>query len=647
MNKNFLLFCFYSSILYSSATNFAFPTKKIQCPCPRGLNEECTPQVICVYGINDVGEIFHNGKNDTMDLTKIALQRREEIGNNNDDVLVNLYNPYFRTMAIFYYGCRKCDDLLNYGGNITVSKLTKFLLSIYNQRMKYNIKYSQSDFVYYENSSSNELQPMPEINVRPFWKNRLMLNQTCAHKKQNFTQKHFIPAFLTQDLCVLDYKMTQYIKNGQMINSSHTNNGEIIYSLTLSNSDLYIYNVIINSTKELPAEFQAEQEMCKFTFYLEANRRQMRFFCLCKTQSCTLKIQQKDPTKVCPYALSDIVYSARIYQSMFYETAYMNVEKFFFQDNDNGDEVCAFVWRTQNTTYDAIVAIKSAPVGYTFESEHPEPEGPWFCKDDYYSITQLAPLHAIYHTKNATELPNVVLKTILDHSQIIGDIRPVGANCSSEGPLSDPFFSSSYGSNSSMFPCYEYYDIFTMEPVYPLMGINLMPIKLYKGKYCYYYTVILHANHIRACSYGSDAALALVGCPENMTVNETELERMQEIVSACPTMKSNETQWKYEAPFPGKEIFCGQFLRGLKLQNGKYVPNEIELRSIDHKDFYMAGMWDDEEGKYVSHGCGFNSTQNLTLCTCYAVLGGCEDLYTVGRVHLLRYLPFDNATTHI
>uniref|UniRef100_A0AC35FAI0 Uncharacterized protein n=1 Tax=Panagrolaimus sp. PS1159 TaxID=55785 RepID=A0AC35FAI0_9BILA len=430
--------------------------------------------------------------------------------------------------------------------------------------------------------------------------------------------------------------MTQYIKNGQMVNSSHTNNGEITYSLTLSNSDLYNYYVIINSSKELPAEFQAEQEMCKFAFRLEANRRQLRFFCLCKTHNCTLKIQQKDPTKVCPYALSVEVDSARIYQidsariyqSIYYDTVYMNVEKFFFQDNnDNGDEVCAFVWRTENTTYEASVKIKSAPVGYTFESG--EPDGPkWFCKDDDYSITELAPLHAIYHTKNAIELPNVVLKTILDHSQIIGDIRPVGANCSIEGPLSDPFFSSSYGSNSSMYPCYKYFDIFTMEPVYPLMGINLMPIKLYKGKYCYYYTVILDANHVQACSYGSDAVLALVGCPENMNVNQTEVERMQEIVSACPTMLPNETQWKYEAPFPGKEIFCGQFLRGLKLQNGKYVPKEIELRSIDQKDLSMVGMWDDKEDKYVSHGCGFNSTQNLTLCTCYAVLGGCEDLYT-------------------
>uniref|UniRef100_A0AC35FRB2 Uncharacterized protein n=1 Tax=Panagrolaimus sp. PS1159 TaxID=55785 RepID=A0AC35FRB2_9BILA len=195
MNNNFLLLCFYSSVLYSSATNFTLPTEKVECPCPRGLNDECTPQVICVYGINDAGEIFHNGKNDNMSLTKIALQRREEIGNNYDDVLVNLYNPYSRSMAIFYYGCRKCDDLLNYGGNTTVSKLRVFLLSLYNQRMKNNIKYSQSDFVYYENSSSNELQPMPDINVRPFWKNRLMLNQTCSHKKQGFVSL-FIVVFL-------------------------------------------------------------------------------------------------------------------------------------------------------------------------------------------------------------------------------------------------------------------------------------------------------------------------------------------------------------------------------------------------------------------------------------------------------------------
>uniref|UniRef100_A0AC35FRF3 Uncharacterized protein n=1 Tax=Panagrolaimus sp. PS1159 TaxID=55785 RepID=A0AC35FRF3_9BILA len=394
-----------------------------------------------------------------------------------------------------------------------------------------------------------------------------------------------------------------------MVNSSHTNNGEITYSSTLSNSDLYIYNVIINSTKELLAEFQAQQEMCKFTFRFEANQRQLRFFCLCKTQSCTLKIRQKDPVKVCPYALSVEVDSARIYQSMIYETAYMNVEKFFFQDNnDNGADVCAFVWRTQNTTYDAFVKIKSAPVGYTFESVLPKSEGgpKWFCKDIYYSINGIAPLRARYHDKNATALSNVVLKTLLDHSQIIGDIRPVGANCMLEGPLSHPFFSSSYGSNSSMFPCYQYNDIFNMNLVYPLMGINLMPVKLYKGDECYYYTVILHADHIKLC-YVRNVVLVLVACPENIAANQTELERIQKIVSACPTI---------------------------------YVPKEIELRKVEKEDFNMTGM-------LKPHGCGFDSTQNLTLCTCYAALGGCENLYTVGRIHLLRYLPFDNATTHI
>uniref|UniRef100_A0AC35FJW3 Uncharacterized protein n=1 Tax=Panagrolaimus sp. PS1159 TaxID=55785 RepID=A0AC35FJW3_9BILA len=105
-------------------------------------------------------------------------------------------------------------------------------------------------------------------------------------------------------------------------------------------------------------------------------------------------------------------------------------------------------------------------------------------------------------------------------------------------------------------------------------------------------------------------------------------------------MKSNETQWKYKTIENSQGTLCGQFLRGIKLENGKYIPKEIELRTVTMKDLEMIGI---SNNNTYFHGCGFNPSQNLTLCTCFSVLGECDYFYTAGRVHLLRYLPFKDS----
>uniref|UniRef100_A0AC35FBP8 Uncharacterized protein n=1 Tax=Panagrolaimus sp. PS1159 TaxID=55785 RepID=A0AC35FBP8_9BILA len=172
------------------------------------------------------------------------------------------------------------------------------------------------------------------------------------------------------------------------------------------------------------------------------------------------------------------------------------------------------------------------------------------------------------------------------------------------------------------------------------MGINMIPINIIaKGKDCYYYNVKIHSAHAKACTnptYQFQPFMTIVGCPENNEFDLKEINRMNKIINACPTMKPNETQWKYETHIIFTTNFCGQFLRGLKLENGKYVPKEIELRTITMEDFEMTGM----SNVSIYHGCGFNPAQNLTLCTCFAAFGECDNLYHVGKVHLLRYLPF-------
>uniref|UniRef100_A0AC34FS46 Uncharacterized protein n=1 Tax=Panagrolaimus sp. ES5 TaxID=591445 RepID=A0AC34FS46_9BILA len=195
-----------------------------------------------------------------------------------------------------------------------------------------------------------------------------------------------------------------------------------------------------------------------------------------------------------------------------------------------------------------------------------------------------------------------------------------------------------------MFPCYKYYESDSLTQVYPIMGINAIPITVTKGKDCYYYVVKKAEEHYKNCPLifaiiGRSPIMTIVACPENITYDKTEIQRFRNVVKACPYMKAGEIEWEY---LPTKYGICGQFLRGTKLENGKYVPEEIEFREVTDDDFQMTRMTDAK----VEHGCGFNASQTLTLCTCYSALGGCDDLFKAGRIHLLRYLPFfeTNAT---
>uniref|UniRef100_A0A914RBI9 Uncharacterized protein n=1 Tax=Panagrolaimus davidi TaxID=227884 RepID=A0A914RBI9_9BILA len=373
MNFFIFLFVFFIS---SAATNELNSNNDqlVECPCPQGSEDECIKQKICVYGINDQGKIFYNGKNDDMNLTKIALQRKSEI-NNGDDVLVNLYNPKIKPMAIFYYGCQQCDDLKEIG-NFTIPKLRIFLLSLYNQRMKYNIKYSQSDFVYFSSDAMvvDEQQPMPEIAVRPFWKYRLMLNQSCARKQNGFTQKNYIPAFLTQDLCILDYKYNHYLHYNQ---SYRTQNGEIIYSPTLSYMDLYSYNILSNSSDEVPFDSSGKQEVCKMTFNLESTEQSIRFFCVCPTHLCTLKVTQKDPLHCCPYLMNVTINGEIEYTSLNQTTDYMPVDEFFLQ---NKTTYCDFRLQIFASTYLPFIerVYYFLPDGYIFDTSYSF-NATWYC----------------------------------------------------------------------------------------------------------------------------------------------------------------------------------------------------------------------------------------------------------------------------
>uniref|UniRef100_A0A914P515 Uncharacterized protein n=1 Tax=Panagrolaimus davidi TaxID=227884 RepID=A0A914P515_9BILA len=606
-----------------AATNESNPINNIddliECPCPIGIKDECIKQPICVYGINDNGVIFFNGKNDSLNLTNIALQRKAEI-NNTDDVLVNLYNPEIISMVIFYYGCQRCDDLKEIG-NFTVPQLRKFLLSLYNQRMKYNIKYAQSDFVYVSDSI-NVQQPMPEIEVRPFWKNRLMLNQSCARKQLGFTQKHFIPAFLTQDFCILDYKSVNYLS----INETYqTSNGEIIYSPTLSYIDLYSYNILPNSSYDIPADnVSGEHEACKMTLNLESDIQTMRFFCVCPTHSCTLKVTQKDPLHCCPYSMNIPFYANETYSHLEQTSDYMSVDEFFLQSKDS---YCFFRWYVYGNVYVPYIdRVQSfLPNGYFFDTTYSSVT--WNCPYWIYKKEHIEPIYITFYKNDTKELRDIFLKTTIDHSQIAGNMPSIGANCSFEGALSHPTYSASFGTTSEMFPCYKYYDLYSLLPVVPMMGINTIPVTIHaKGEYCYYYTVKLHRNHMLACNIPEiPPIMTILGCPENVNYDLKEVERMRYVVNSCPTMKSNETQWKYETKVNYPATLCGQFLRGLKLENGRYVPEETELRQVYLEDFEMIGT------HVFFHGCGFNASQKLTICTCPSSLGNCDNLYTVGR----------------
>uniref|UniRef100_A0AC34GR12 Uncharacterized protein n=1 Tax=Panagrolaimus sp. ES5 TaxID=591445 RepID=A0AC34GR12_9BILA len=564
----------------------------VECPCPDELHDECTPKINCVYGINDEGEIFHNVKNDPMNLTKIAIQRKKKIYN-YDDVIVNLYNPKMIPTVIFYYGCRECEDLKKLG-NFTESKLKVFLLSLYNQRMKYNIKYSQSNFKYFSDPT-NELQPLPEISVRPFWKNRLMFNQTCAHKQQGFTQKHYIPAFLTQDLCILDYKYIGHSETPQTEDEYHTNNGEIRYSLTLSYTDLYAYDILDNHAEGI----------CKMSFNLVAGKQFMRFFCLCKKYRCTLYVTQMNPLRFCPYELQIEIDTTLNYTNIEKISDYMKADEFFMQSQTTADKYCFFGWLGNGTKYTGYVKITEMPlrVGYGFK---PNQEICLFQSNQVK--TEIEPILSVFYNNDSWELRKAFIGAIIDHSNLINDTYPVGANCTSEGPLSDPFYSSKYKSDSSMFPCYKYYEIDTLKPVYPMMGINVIPITVSKGKECYYYIVKKDEEHFKSCFWGAltPPIMTIVACPENITYDKTEIQRVRNVVKACPYMKANEIEWEY---LPTKYGICGQFLRGIKLQNGKYIPDEIEFREVTDDDFDITGMMDAK----VEHGCGFNASQTLTL----------------------------------
>uniref|UniRef100_A0A914ZCN9 Uncharacterized protein n=1 Tax=Panagrolaimus superbus TaxID=310955 RepID=A0A914ZCN9_9BILA len=182
-------------------------------------------------------------------------------------------------------------------------------------------------------------------------------------------------------------------------------------------------------------------------------------------------------------------------------------------------------------------------------------------------------------------LRDAFIGVIIDHSKLYDDyIFPVGANCTMEGPLSDPFFSSQYASTSSSFPCYRYYEISHRQQIYPIMGINVIPItNIAKGKHCYYYTIKMGKEHEKTCSYmlrpiHYAPVMTIAACPENVEYDKKEFDRVLNVTSACPTMKSGESKWKYITTIRGNGILCGQFLRGLKLQDGIYVPEEIELR---------------------------------------------------------------------
>uniref|UniRef100_A0AC34GQN0 Type VII secretion system protein EssD-like domain-containing protein n=1 Tax=Panagrolaimus sp. ES5 TaxID=591445 RepID=A0AC34GQN0_9BILA len=383
-----LLLFFYIVITVSFAIATNNRDNSVECPCPDELHDECTPKIYCVYGINDDGEIFHNVKNDPMNLTKIAIQRKEKL-NNDDDVIVNLYNPKMKPTVIFYYGCRECEDLRKLG-NFTESKLKIFLLSLYNQRMKYNIKYSQSDFKYFANLS-DEVQAMPEISVRPFWKNRLMFNQTCAQKQQGFTQKHYIPAFLTQDLCILDYKYIGHSETPQTEDEYHTNNGEIRYSLTLSYTDLYAYDILDNSSAN---------GICKLSFNLVAGKQFMRFFCLCNQYSCTLKVTQMNPFRFCPYELQIEINTTLTYTNIQKISDYMNADDFFMQSETTADKYCYFGWLGSGTQYTGYVKINDKPlnVGYGFVPNKMS------CIFQSYRKREIEPMLSFFYNNDTWEL---------------------------------------------------------------------------------------------------------------------------------------------------------------------------------------------------------------------------------------------------
>uniref|UniRef100_A0A914YTU1 Uncharacterized protein n=1 Tax=Panagrolaimus superbus TaxID=310955 RepID=A0A914YTU1_9BILA len=465
---------------------------------------------------------------------------------------------------------------------------------------------------------------MPEISVRSFWKNRLMFNQSCAHKQQGFTQKHFIPAFLTQDLCILDYKYIGYSDRPNKNNVEYrTNNGEITYSLTLSYTDLYAYDIF----------HDIGDEVCQISFDLEPGKQFMRFFCLCTQYLCTLKITQKNPLRFCPYSLEIEIDTSLNYSNIQRTSQYMEADLFFMQDENN--DFCYLSWTGKATKYNGFVGITGTPLrlGYEFD---PNPKMPWFCIFTLYQKREIDSLKSWFYSNDTWELRKTFIDTIIDHSNLINDVYPIGANCTLEGPLSHPFYSSKYKSNSSMFPCYKYFEIDTLSPVYPIMGLNVIPINIVaKGKDCYYYTVKKDEKHFQVCRFlfGTPPIMTFVACPENAKYNKTEVQRIKNIVRACPSMEAGETQWKYVST---KNGICGQFLRGIKLENGKYVPEEIEFKEVTKSDFKMTGMTE----KRVEHGCGFNATQTLTLCTCYSALGGCDDLFTAGRVHLLRLINF-------
>uniref|UniRef100_A0A914PSP7 Uncharacterized protein n=1 Tax=Panagrolaimus davidi TaxID=227884 RepID=A0A914PSP7_9BILA len=304
-----------------------------------------------------------------MDLTKIALQRKSEI-NNGDDVLVNLYNPKIKPMAIFYYGCQECDDLKEIG-NFTIPKLRIFLLSLYNQRMKYNIKYSQSDFVYFSSSDA-------------------------------MTQKNYIPAFLTQDLCILDYKYNHYLHYNQ---SYRTQNGEIIYSPTLSYMDLYSYNILSNSSDEVPFDSSGKQEVCKMTFNLESTERSIRFFCVCPTHLCTLKVTQKDPLHCCPYLMNVTIKGEIEYTSLNETTDYMPVDEFFLQ---NKTTYCDFRLQIFASTYLPFIerVYYFLPDGYMFDTSYSF-NATWYCPFLRYTKENIEPIYTTFYKNDTNQLRNV------------------------------------------------------------------------------------------------------------------------------------------------------------------------------------------------------------------------------------------------
>ena len=90
--------------LESSKNRSADP---VQCPCPN--ENECFSEIKCIYGIDDEGNLYYNDKKDTMNLTKIAQQKYQEI-KNDDDVMVNLYNPYLVSFFKLIY--RFCNIIL-------------------------------------------------------------------------------------------------------------------------------------------------------------------------------------------------------------------------------------------------------------------------------------------------------------------------------------------------------------------------------------------------------------------------------------------------------------------------------------------------------------------------------------------------------